>query len=87
MEGNTMTINFRGLKSVLEKFDNNGKYVEGTHWSITNGGYDLWWELYYDGLPILQCVAGELKIVVCGLTEPTEKRLIENVKSVYADLR
>lgn len=82
-----MTINFRGLKSVLEKFDNNGKYAEGTHWSIANGGYDLWWELYYDDLPILQCVAGELKIVVCGLTEPTEKRLIENVKSVYADLR
>ena len=25
MEENTMTINFRGLKSVLEKFDNNGK--------------------------------------------------------------
>ena len=82
-----MTINFRGLKSVLEKFDNNGKYAEGTHWSIANGGYDLWWELYYDGLPILQCVAGELKIIVSGLTEPTEKRLIENVKSVYADLR
>ena len=87
MEENSMSINFRGLKSVLKKFDNNGKYAKGTHWSIANGGYDLWWELYYDGLPILQCVAGELEIAVCGLTESTEKRLIENVKSVYADLR
>ena len=82
-----MSINFRGLKSVLRKFNDNGKYSEGTHWSIANGGYDLWWELYYDGLSILQCVAGELEIAVCGLTESTEKRLIENVKSVYADLR
>ena len=82
-----MTINFRGLKSVLEKFNDNGRYAEGTHWSIANGGYDLWWELYYDGLPILQCVAGELEIAVCDLTESTEKRLIETVKSIYTYLR
>ena len=82
-----MTINFRGLKSVLGKFNDNGKYAKGTHWSIANGGYDLWWELYYDGLPILQCVAGELEIIGCGLTKSTEKRLIENVKSIYTDLK
>ena len=85
-----MTINFRGLKSVLEKFNDNGRYAKGTHWSIANGGYDLWWELYYDNIPILQCVAGELKIIgcdLCDLTESTEKRLIENVKSVYTYLR
>ena len=82
-----MTINFRGLKSVLEKFDDNGKYAGGTHWSIANGGYDLWWELYYEDLPILQGIAGELEIAVCGLTESTERRLIETVKSVYTHLR
>ena len=85
-----MSINFRGLKSVLEKFNDNGKYAEGTHWSIANGGYDLWWELYYDGLSILQCIAGELEIAdcdLCDLTESTEKRLIETVKSIYTDLQ
>ena len=82
-----MTINFRGLKSVLEKFDDNGKYAEGIHWSIANGGYDLWWELYYDDLPILQRIAGDLEIAVCGLTESAERRLIETVKSVYTHLR
>ena len=82
-----MSINFRGLKSVLGKFHDSGKYAKGTHWSIANGGYDLWWELYYDDLPILQCIAGELEIAVCGLTESTERRLIETVKSVYTHLR
>ena len=70
-----MTIKFRGLKPILKKFDDNGKCVKGTHWSIANGGYDLWWELYYDDIPILQCVAGELKIAVCGLTESTKKKI------------
>ena len=32
-------------------------------------------------------IAGELEIAVCGLTESTERRLIETVKSVYTHLR
>ena len=61
-------INFNGLRTALEKFQENGKYSKCGKWGIINGGYDLWWE------PIAE------------FTEETEKRLIEKVKSIYADL-
>lgn len=84
-----MDISFKGLKSALKKFDENGKYARCGHWSIANGGYDLYWEIYYKGCPVLQCIAGE---VSGGLrpfqefTEEVENKLIKVVKSVYADL-
>lgn len=82
-----MDISLRGLKAILKKFDENGRYAEGTHWSIANGGYDLWWELYYDNIPIVQCIDGELEISISELAKGMEKRLIKSIKSVYTDLR
>lgn len=82
-----MDISLRGLKAILKRFDENGRYAEGTHWSIANGGYDLWWELYYDNMAIARCVAGTLEITVDELTDVMEKRLIKSIKSVYTDLR
>lgn len=46
-------ISFNGLKLALQKFDKNGKYAEAGLWSIANGGYDLWWEIYYNGYTVL----------------------------------
>ena len=51
-------INMRGLRQVLQKFEENGRSAFGTHWHIANGGYDLWWELYYDRRPVIGCVDG-----------------------------
>ena len=82
-----MNISLRGLKATLEKFDENGKYAEGKHWNIGRGGYDLWWELYYDNMPIARCVAGTLEITFDALTDVMEKRLIKSIKSVYTYLR
>ena len=39
-------ISFVGLKNALKKFDENGKYSKRGDWSITVGGYDLYWEIY-----------------------------------------
>lgn len=50
-----------GLRDVLRKFDSNGKFAKSGHWHIANGGYDLDWELYYDDVPVVQCIAGELE--------------------------
>lgn len=82
-------INFNGLRTALEKFQENGKYSKCGKWGIINGGYDLWWEIYYEGYTVLQCINGKLEggfKPIAEFTEETEKRLIEKVKSIYADL-
>lgn len=82
-------IVFTGLKTALNQFDKTGKYTKCGNWSIANGGYDLWWEIYYNGYTVLQCVAGKL----CGnfrpspeFTESIENKLIKYVKRVFTDL-
>ena len=54
-------ISLRGLRSVLRKFDEDGKLVSGTHWKIARGGYDLYWQLYYDNIPIIDCVCNRIE--------------------------
>ena len=83
-------ISFSGLKTALEKFEDNGKYAKGGKWSIANGGYDLWWEIYYEGYTVLQCIDGELQggfRPIPEFTDEAEKELIKKVKSIYTDLR
>ena len=35
--------------------------VKCKKWSIAKGGYDLWWEIYYEGYTVLQCIVGKLE--------------------------
>jgi hypothetical protein len=53
-----VNISLRGLKSILEAFDMNGNYVKRTRWTIGSGGYDLLWQLSYDGIPVIDCIGG-----------------------------
>ena len=83
-------ISFAGLKTVLKKFDADGRYAECGNWSIANGGYDCWWEIYYQGYTVLQCISGELQggfRPIDYFTEETEKKLIKRVKEIYTDLK
>lgn len=82
-------ISFAGLKTALKKFDADGRYAECGNWSIANGGYDCWWEIYYQGYTVLQCINGELQggFRPINFTEETEKQLIKRVKDVYEDLK
>ena len=90
-------VNLAGLKRVLEKFDEDGKCVRGTHWKIANGGYDLWWELYYDEQPVVRCCAsGEYtknyweigNLSNCGTVPDTEfKRICKAIMDVYPECR
>ena len=46
------------LRQVLVKYDETGKgTVRIGQWRIATGGYDLWWQLYKDNIPIIDCVA------------------------------
>ncbi len=57
---------FNRLRRCLEIYDENGMEGRSGPWSIGRGGYDLDWELYYYREPVLDCEAGEVKIIANG---------------------
>lgn len=82
-------VKFNGLKTVLNKHDISGDYEKCLDWSIANGGYDLQWEIYYQGYTVLQCINGELQGGFRPIPEfdlETEQKLIEKVKGIYIDM-
>jgi hypothetical protein len=82
-------IYLSGLQVALRRFEQDGKYAKCGHWSIAKGGYDLWWELYWDGYAVLQCVSGKLIggfRPIPEFTEDVEQKVINRVKEVYPDL-
>ena len=81
-------MDFKGLDAVLKRFDSHGwkgSFSSGD-WRIANGGYDLWFELYYQGQPVAQCVAGVLSSNF-GLDEADKNRLLEKILKVYDHLK
>ena len=87
-------ISLRGLRQLLVKFDEDGKLAEGKHWKIANGGYDLWWVLYYDDIAVVECHAsgkycnfrelGELRS--CGIySEADFLRVCKTICEIYGD--
>ena len=85
-----MKISFAGLKSVLRKFETSGEYVCEGNWSIAKGGYDLYWEIYYQGVTVLQCVCNELEGGFRSIPEfddKAEEKLINIVKDIYKEVK
>ncbi len=76
-----MKASLKGLKNILNKFDKDGMYVCGTHWKIVNGGYDLYWQLYYDNIPVVSCILNELEND--GLDKDTFKKVCAVILETY----
>lgn len=79
-------LKYSGLKAVLKRFDDNGWrgcYRQGP-WSIANGGYDLWFELYYEDTCVARCVAKELEIEYDG---EDAIKLQTKILEVYSHLK
>lgn len=45
------------LTEILNEFDENGKYAEKGSWKIARGGYDLAFQLYYDGVAVVDGIS------------------------------
>lgn len=76
-----ININLRGLRQILRRFDENGYHVRATHWSVARGGYDLQWELYYDRIPVVDCVDNE--IINIGLDKKDFSRVAKIILEEY----
>lgn len=72
----------RDLKSALATFRDNGKYAKRGNWSIGNGGYDLWYEISYDGLPVIGCTNGDIEVYT---DEEQFEQYAEIVSDFYGD--
>lgn len=75
--------NLSGLRQHLRNFNEDGRYVNGTHWSIARGGYDLWWQVSHDRNPIISCVAGHLEIDEANLSDSYIKKLHKLICDEY----
>ena len=74
-----MNVNLRGLREQLRNFDEDGHYVSGTNWSVSRGGYDLNWELSYNNIPVIDCVANTL--INIGM----DKKIFEKVCEIIIE--
>lgn len=81
-----MKISFLGLKTVLRKHEESGDYEKCGHWSIAKGGYDLWFEVYYDGYTALQCIDGELEGGFYDFLD-VEEKIMKIVMEIYSDCK
>ena len=50
-------ISTDGLRTALQRYDENGKRGKCGSWEIHDGGYDRWWEICHDGQVLVACYA------------------------------
>lgn len=55
--GNIVTFSMDGLRTALQRYDENGKRGKCGPWEIHDGGYDRWWEIAYEGNVLVACHA------------------------------
>lgn len=56
-------MSYNSLKRLIIRYNNGNKdsYKDG-NWSLGVGGYDLWFEVYYNNIPVIQCIDGCLEV-------------------------
>lgn len=76
------------LVSALKTFDSNGKVSNRGSWKIANGGYDLSFEVYYNGVPVAQCMTDNMLKITYDTSEFgfSKKELATAICSVYNDI-
>ena len=72
------------FKRMLKTFDNNGKYAKRGNWEIGRGGYDLWYEISYNKVPVIGCTAGKVSAYQNGYEEYA-KLVAEEYGDTYID--
>lgn len=75
------------LQNLLQIFDGHGwkgSYSVGG-WSIVGGGYDLWFQVYRDGIPKVECVDGE--VAACNTADADTELAIRCILEAFGHLR
>ena len=84
VEANIVGKDKSDFKRMLKTFDNNGKYAKRGNWEIGRGGYDLWYEISYNKVPVIGCTAGKVSAYQKGYEEYA-KLVAEEYGDTYID--
>ena len=84
--------NLSGFKQMFQKFmggADNCSYTNG-NWKIATGAYDLWFEIYLNGTPIIGCVDGKCKWyknpIEVGLSKEDGPKIEAIITSEYPEI-
>lgn len=80
-------LNKPPIRQLLELFDEHrwkGGYSIG-RWSIANGGYDLWFEIYKDNIPQISCIDGQVS--ACRGQDSETEEIIKELLEVFGHLQ
>lgn len=72
------------FKQMLKTFDSNGKYAKRGNWEIGRGGYDLWYEISYNKVPVIGCTSGKVSAYQKGY-EDYAKLVADEYNDTYVD--
>lgn len=59
-------ISTDGLRTALQRYDENGQRGECGFWEIHDGGYDRWWEICHNGQVVAACLASSEREIING---------------------
>ena len=84
--------NLSGFKQMFQKFmggADNSAYTNG-NWKIATGAYDLWFEIYLNGTPVIGCVDGKCKWyknpMEVGLSKADAPKIETIITSEYPEI-
>lgn len=72
------------LRSLMQRFSNGNKgtYTDGD-WSVSVGGYDLWFEVYLENVPVFSCIGGYVKFTGAVLSIEEAKKYAKIIVESY----
>ncbi len=53
--------------------EGDNRYAKDGLWTMANGGYDLWWEICYDRVPVIGCIDGDVEAYSSEYQEIAER--------------
>ncbi len=72
------------LRSLMQRFSYGKKetYKDGD-WSVSVGGYDLWFEVYLEDVPVFSCIGGFVKFTGAKLSKEEAKKYAKIIVESY----
>lgn len=73
------------FKQMFSRFCNDPKYATFGMWSCGRGGYDKWFEIYFNGTAVCDCVSGRCEWYGNEKTMGLNASEVETIKKYITD--
>lgn len=84
-------VYLKGLRDVLRRYEDNGRYARHGNWEIGTGGYDLNWQISYERIPVIDCIANDIfrsggTLHNNCMEEKDFQKVVRVIKDIYPDV-